>query len=68
MPFLQRQAPAELAADAVLQALNSLEDIDSADYTIVDFCSGAGGRISGTPTESEVAAMLTPGSRPDTLH
>ncbi|KAK5704962.1 hypothetical protein LTR97_002076 [Elasticomyces elasticus] len=45
LPFIQRQPPAELAADAVLSAINSLDDIETAEWTVIDFCSGAGGPI-----------------------
>ncbi|KAK4902620.1 hypothetical protein LTR27_000558 [Elasticomyces elasticus] len=45
LPFIQKQAPAELAADAVLSAINSLDDIETAEWTVIDFCSGAGGPI-----------------------
>ncbi|KAK0366325.1 hypothetical protein LTR91_007505 [Friedmanniomyces endolithicus] len=43
LPFIQRQSPAELAADAVLSAINSLHDIEMEEWTVIDFCSGAGG-------------------------
>jgi len=45
LPFIQQQAPAELAADAVLDALNSIEDIETSNWTVIDFCSGAGGPV-----------------------
>ncbi|KAK1067731.1 hypothetical protein LTR74_006205 [Friedmanniomyces endolithicus] len=45
LPFIQRQSPAELAADAVLSAINSLNDIETEEWTVIDFCSGAGGPI-----------------------
>ncbi|KAK3675044.1 hypothetical protein LTR78_004978 [Recurvomyces mirabilis] len=45
LPIIQRQTPAELAANAILDALNTIEDIDSAQWTIIDFCSGGGGPI-----------------------
>ncbi|KAK5704623.1 hypothetical protein LTR17_021717 [Elasticomyces elasticus] len=45
LPLIQQQSPAELAADAVLSAINSLDDIDTAEWTVIDFCSGAGGPI-----------------------
>ncbi|TKA83430.1 hypothetical protein B0A55_00328 [Friedmanniomyces simplex] len=45
LPFLQRQSPAELAADAVLSAINSLHGIDTEEWTVIDFCSGAGGPV-----------------------
>ncbi|KAK5684434.1 hypothetical protein LTS10_004302 [Elasticomyces elasticus] len=45
LPFIQKQSPAELAADAVLSAINSLDDIETAEWTVIDFCSGAGGPI-----------------------
>ncbi|KAK1815300.1 hypothetical protein LTR12_010269 [Friedmanniomyces endolithicus] len=45
LPFIQRQSPAELAADAVLSAINSLNDVETEEWTVIDFCSGAGGPI-----------------------
>lgn len=45
LPLLQRRAPAELAADAIIGALDSIEDIDNSDWTVIDFCSGAGGPV-----------------------
>lgn len=45
LPFLQQQSPAELAADAIDDALRSIEDINTANWTIIDFCSGAGGPV-----------------------
>ncbi|KAK5736935.1 hypothetical protein LTR17_007079 [Elasticomyces elasticus] len=45
LPLIQKQSPAELAADAVLSAINSLDDIETAEWTVIDFCSGAGGPI-----------------------
>ncbi|KAK5111973.1 hypothetical protein LTR62_004507 [Meristemomyces frigidus] len=45
LPLLQSQSPAQLAAQAILSALDSLEDLETADWTVIDFCSGAGGPI-----------------------
>lgn len=43
MPFLQKQCPAELAAKLILDALEDIDDLEESKYTIIDFCSGAGG-------------------------
>ncbi|KAK4548003.1 hypothetical protein LTR36_010723 [Oleoguttula mirabilis] len=45
LPILQQRAPADLAADAILEALSSIEDVNTADWTVIDFCSGAGGPV-----------------------
>ncbi|KAK3071812.1 hypothetical protein LTR53_007983 [Teratosphaeriaceae sp. CCFEE 6253] len=45
MPLLQRQYPAKLAADAVLEAIDGIGDIDTADWEVIDFCSGGGGPV-----------------------
>lgn len=42
MPFVQTQAPAELAAGLVLDAFENLDD-SKHEWTVIDFCSGAGG-------------------------
>ncbi|KXL41926.1 MAG: hypothetical protein FE78DRAFT_192677, partial [Acidomyces sp. 'richmondensis'] len=45
IPLIQPQSPAELAGDAILDALNNIPDIDTTDWMIVDFCSGSGGPV-----------------------
>ncbi|KAK5136889.1 hypothetical protein LTR08_001811 [Meristemomyces frigidus] len=45
LPIIQKQPPAQLAANAILDALNNIEDIDVVDWTVIDFCSGAGGPV-----------------------
>ncbi|KAK5119331.1 hypothetical protein LTR85_007687 [Meristemomyces frigidus] len=45
LPLLQQRSPAELAADAIREALDSIEDVDTANWTVIDFCSGAGGPV-----------------------
>ncbi|EMC95459.1 hypothetical protein BAUCODRAFT_542157 [Baudoinia panamericana UAMH 10762] len=45
MPIVQQQAPAELAAAALCTAFDTIEDIDTADWRVIDFCSGGGGPV-----------------------
>ncbi|KAK4987707.1 hypothetical protein LTR50_004455 [Elasticomyces elasticus] len=45
IPILQHVSPAEMAASVLLQALEELEDLDDEYYTVIDFCSGAGGPV-----------------------
>jgi hypothetical protein len=43
LPLLQQTAPAELAARLIHAFLDDFPDIDSEQYFVIDFCSGAGG-------------------------
>lgn len=43
LPFVQKAAPAELAAGLIRIFLDEFPDIDTERYFIIDFCSGAGG-------------------------
>lgn len=43
LPFIQRVSPAELAAELIRRALDDIDDINDEKYTVIDFCSGAGG-------------------------
>ncbi|KAI4847964.1 hypothetical protein E4T44_04211 [Aureobasidium sp. EXF-8845] len=43
LPLLQKTAPAELAARLIHAFLDDFPDIDSEQYFVIDFCSGAGG-------------------------
>ncbi|KAI4718755.1 hypothetical protein E4T48_05045 [Aureobasidium sp. EXF-10727] len=43
LPFIQKDAPAELAARLIHTFLDDFPDIDSEQYFVIDFCSGAGG-------------------------
>ncbi|KAF1345473.1 hypothetical protein BDV97DRAFT_361171 [Delphinella strobiligena] len=45
LPLLQTTSPAELAADVISRALDEVSDINDEKYTVIDFCSGAGGPI-----------------------
>lgn len=44
LPIIQSTAPAELAARLIHTFLDDLPDIDSEQYFVIDFCSGAGGK------------------------
>jgi hypothetical protein len=44
LPLLQQTAPAELAARLIHAFLDDFPDIDSEQYFVIDFCSGAGGK------------------------
>lgn len=44
LPFIQKAAPAELAARLIHTFLDDFPDIDSEQYFVIDFCSGAGGK------------------------
>lgn len=46
LPVIQAVSPAEMAADVIQRALGGIEDIEDEEYTIIDFCSGAGGEWS----------------------
>ncbi|KAI5246289.1 hypothetical protein E4T42_06414 [Aureobasidium subglaciale] len=43
LPFIQQSAPAELAARLIHTFLDDFPDIDTEQYFVIDFCSGAGG-------------------------
>jgi hypothetical protein len=43
LSLLQQTAPAELAARLIHAFLDDFPDIDSEQYFVIDFCSGAGG-------------------------
>jgi len=43
LPLIQETAPAELAARLIHAFLDDFPDIDSEQYFVIDFCSGAGG-------------------------
>lgn len=43
LPLIQPQCAGELAADLLGQMLDEIEDINRERYTVIDFCSGAGG-------------------------
>ncbi|RMZ34461.1 hypothetical protein D0859_01397 [Hortaea werneckii] len=45
LPILQTRPPAALASDAIASALDSIKDADHSDWTVIDFCSGAGGPV-----------------------
>jgi hypothetical protein len=44
LPLIQKMAPAELAARLIHAFLDDFPDIDSEQYFVIDFCSGAGGK------------------------
>ncbi|KAI4773124.1 hypothetical protein E4T52_11896 [Aureobasidium sp. EXF-3400] len=44
LPFIQETVPAELAARLIHAFLDDFPDIDSEQYFVIDFCSGAGGK------------------------
>ena len=44
LPLIQQTAPAELAARLIHAFLDDFPDIDSEQYFVIDFCSGAGGK------------------------
>lgn len=44
LPLLQERAPAELAARLIHAFLDDFPDIDTEQYFVIDFCSGAGGK------------------------
>lgn len=44
LPIIQETAPAELAARLIHAFLDDFPDIDSEQYFVIDFCSGAGGK------------------------
>lgn len=58
LPFLQQHPPAKLAAEAILEALSGIADINTAEWTVIDFCSGAGGRSSNHSAEGRTALMV----------
>ncbi|KAH0347182.1 hypothetical protein KCU81_g3650, partial [Aureobasidium melanogenum] len=43
LPIIQTTAPAELAARLIHSFLDDFPDIDTEQYFVIDFCSGAGG-------------------------
>jgi len=43
LPFIQSASPSTLAAALLQRILNNITDINTTSYTIIDFCSGAGG-------------------------
>ncbi|KAH9844721.1 hypothetical protein Tdes44962_MAKER07131 [Teratosphaeria destructans] len=45
LPLIQSQSLAELAGDALVEALDGIDDLETVDWTVIDFCSGAGGPI-----------------------
>ncbi|RMY49489.1 hypothetical protein D0864_14712 [Hortaea werneckii] len=45
LPILQTRPPAALASEAIANALDSIKDADQSDWTVIDFCSGAGGPV-----------------------
>jgi len=49
LPIIQRVAPATLAAALIQRALSEIKDIDMEAYTVIDFCSGAGGKPKSLP-------------------
>lgn len=44
LPIIQPTAPAELAARLIHSFLDDFPDIDTEQYFVIDFCSGAGGK------------------------
>ncbi|CAD0084530.1 unnamed protein product, partial [Aureobasidium vineae] len=48
LPFIQDTAPAELAARLIHTFLDDFPDIDSEQYFVIDFCSGAGEKSVNT--------------------
>lgn len=44
LPIIQTTAPAELAARLIHTFLDDFPDIESEQYFVIDFCSGAGGK------------------------
>lgn len=68
LPILQQQAPAELAAEAILDALSRLKDVNTADWTVIDFCSGAGGTSGLLDQMFSTPWLLTGTHRPSTAH
>ncbi|GAB7337144.1 hypothetical protein MBLNU457_g2538t1 [Dothideomycetes sp. NU457] len=45
LPLLQSAAPSSLAATLLQRVLDNITDINSVPYTLIDFCSGAGGPV-----------------------
>lgn len=43
LPIIQTTAPAELAARLIHTFLDDFPDVESEQYFVIDFCSGAGG-------------------------
>lgn len=44
LPLIQQTAPAKLAARLIHTFLDDFPDIDTEQYFVIDFCSGAGGK------------------------
>lgn len=44
LPLIQQTAPAKLAARLIHAFLDDFPDIDTEQYFVIDFCSGAGGK------------------------
>ena len=44
LPFIQSASPAELAAAVISRAIEDLEIPENAELTVIDFCSGGGGK------------------------
>jgi hypothetical protein len=42
-PLLQKASPAELAANLIKRTLDDLDNNETSEISVVDFCSGAGG-------------------------
>lgn len=49
IPFFQKVSPAELAAIVILRTLEEIGDLDKNKISVIDFCSGAGGKLSTGP-------------------
>lgn len=61
LPLIQTTAPAELAARLIHTFLDDFPDIESEQYFVIDFCSGAGGEyiFKSFPRYGSVVMGLT---------
>jgi hypothetical protein len=60
LPFIQETAPAELAARLIHAFLDDFPDIDSEQYFVIDFCSGAGGEQIHNIYDLAIAMSIYP--------